>query len=130
MSRTGQMLRQCLTCESCLPAITTITDHRCAFEHRNGIATPNAAYPSVDWMRSAAAVCGPNARVRVPLNEAEGYAAGATRALANAVGIGVVKPDLLQDDRETLVQAALRSQGPHQTTPRHSLPPIHAGPYP
>jgi hypothetical protein len=49
----------CGQCPHVLPSILAPGDHRCAGMHRNGLAAPTAAYPTIEWMRSPAALCGP-----------------------------------------------------------------------
>jgi hypothetical protein len=66
-----QPTNSCSSCASFLGAVNTPTDHRCAAEHRHKIAEPNAAYPTIAWMRAPAGACGPAATMYEPRKQAQ-----------------------------------------------------------
>lgn len=57
----------CRACQYGLPSVAFRGDHRCAFDHRNGVVRDTAAYARIEWMRSSAGACGPDARLYAPI---------------------------------------------------------------
>ena len=61
-SRTSELLRQlCRGCTFCIPSLLCENDDRCSLAHATQAVKTEAAYPTVEWMRGAAGMCGPKA---------------------------------------------------------------------
>ena len=80
------MAKDCAMCEHHIPSVLAIGDNRCALSHHAGLVPTHAAYPTIEWMRGAAAVCGPTASQHAPYSpmiEVRGDVAG---EIAKALG--------------------------------------------